>query len=276
MRFEVRGGGIAAILFAMTLLSGAVFVLGLLAGYDVGRQTQIDSAQLATSYPLESPPSSAAPSNGPSSGTKNAVVQTSTSTGAPMVGEGRKSQTAGLNASDSTSAGESVKPQSKPVQTSENSPRPRLASASAAGPSASAADSATDDDDLSDAESENRGAADTPSGPTSGPEQNDSAVATTAPSTRHKAYNIQIEAAMDISGADRMMARLQKLGYPSHLVPTAISGQRWYKVEIGPYATPEVASRAETELRQKYNATYGGVAQGSSSGGTGAGDNSEE
>ena len=81
---------------------------------------------------------------------------------------------------------------------------------------------------------------------------------------------------MDISGADKMMARLQKLGYPSHLVPTAISGQRWYKVEIGPYATPEVASRAETELRQKYNATYGGVAQGSSSGGTGAGDNSEE
>jgi cell division septation protein DedD len=88
--------------------------------------------------------------------------------------------------------------------------------------------------------------------------------ASAAPPPRHKPYNIQIEAAMDISGADEMIARLQKLGYPSHLVPTEIAGQRWYKVEVGPYATAEEATDAEAELRQRYDSTYGGVARGGS------------
>jgi cell division protein FtsN len=69
---------------------------------------------------------------------------------------------------------------------------------------------------------------------------------------------------MDINGADKMIARLQKLGYSSHLVPTEIAGQRWYKIEVGPYATAEEASNAEAELRQKYDATYGGVARDNS------------
>jgi hypothetical protein len=55
MRFEIKGGGIAAIFLAVTVLSGAVFILGLLAGYDVGRQSQLDTAQLTTSYPLQTP-----------------------------------------------------------------------------------------------------------------------------------------------------------------------------------------------------------------------------
>jgi len=36
--------------------AGGVFVLGLLAGYDVGRETEISSAQVATTYPLEPSP----------------------------------------------------------------------------------------------------------------------------------------------------------------------------------------------------------------------------
>jgi hypothetical protein len=45
------------------------------------------------------------------------------------------------------------------------------------------------------------------------------------------------------------------------LVPTEIAGQRWYKVEVGPYATAGEASAAEAILRQRYDSTYGGVAQ---------------
>ncbi len=81
---------------------------------------------------------------------------------------------------------------------------------------------------------------------------------------------------MDISGADQMIVRLQKLGYPSHLVPTEIAGQRWFKVEVGPYATAEEASSAEIQLRRKYNSTYGGVERGNAAGETNVGDNTEE
>jgi cell division protein FtsN len=92
----------------------------------------------------------------------------------------------------------------------------------------------------------------------------------------HKPFNIQIQAAMDINGADQMMARLQRLGYQSHLVPTEIGGQRWYKVEVGPYATQEEASGAEAQLREKYDATYGGVARRTSARQQTAGGDSDE
>jgi len=62
MRFEIRSGGIAAIVFAIAALSGTVFMLGLLAGYDVGRESQSSQAQVATDYPVETPPESAAAS----------------------------------------------------------------------------------------------------------------------------------------------------------------------------------------------------------------------
>jgi len=71
MRFEIKSGGIVAILFGVAALSGAVFMLGLLAGYDVGRESQSSAAQVATAYPIAAPPASeastAAPSVAPSS-----------------------------------------------------------------------------------------------------------------------------------------------------------------------------------------------------------------
>ena len=44
MRFEIKTGGVTAILFGVAALSGAVFMLGLLAGYDVGRESQSSAA----------------------------------------------------------------------------------------------------------------------------------------------------------------------------------------------------------------------------------------
>src|SRR6185437_2896254 len=56
MRFEIRSGGIAAIAIGLALLSGAVFFLGMFAGYDIGRESQVTAAQVATVYAVESPP----------------------------------------------------------------------------------------------------------------------------------------------------------------------------------------------------------------------------
>jgi cell division protein FtsN len=264
MRFEVKGGGITAIVLAMALLSSAVFVMGLLAGYDVGRQAQLDMAQLATSYPLQAAPSSGAASNSSPAAPANPAAPT---TASPATAP---------SPADRSLATESVSPQRKPSQSSATPARKRIASSSI--PSATEPSStATDEDIGAAAESETSDAGDESSEAPSKPDlQSGRALASTAPSVRHKPYNIQIEAAMDISGADQMMARLRKLGYPSHLVPTEIAGQRWYKVEVGPYATAEEASSTEAQLRQKYDSTYGGAGSDNSAGETSAGDNSEE
>ncbi|MBV8773352.1 MAG: SPOR domain-containing protein [Deltaproteobacteria bacterium] len=257
MRFEVKGGGIAAILFAMTLLSGAVFVLGLLAGYDVGRQAQIDTAQLATSFSLQSPPASPTSSNPSQAETGNSTRQAASNSvspeprtsASPVVASADNGATPGSNSSTPTLP-----------KSNENPSRRNFVAASVpptAQPGRTHLPTAQDA-----ASSETPEAGDEPSeapGDT-GPE-NGRRVASSVQPPRHRPYNIQIEAAMDISGADQMMGRLQKLGYTSHLVPTEIDGQRWYKVEVGPYATAEEASAAEAQLRERYDATYGGVAR---------------
>jgi cell division protein FtsN len=263
MRFEVKGGGVAAILFAMTLLSGAVFVLGLLAGYDVGRQAQIDTAQLATSYSLQSPPASPAPSNQPPAQTVNSAVESASNAGLPVSSHSAspaagKSAAPGVTSADNTLPVGSNNLKRTPLQPSEAAERKRLAAAAPTAPALQP--SATSLPTASDAESTR-----SPEVVDQPPEaQGDVSpetgrrVASSAQPLHHRPYNIQIEAAMDISGADQMMARLQKLGYTSHLVPTEIDGQRWYKVEVGPYATADQASAAEAQLRQRYDATYGG------------------
>src|SRR5437899_6398872 len=60
MRFEVKTGGMIAIFLGVAVLSGAVFMLGILAGWDMGRQNQSDTQQLATEYPLQAPSAVAA------------------------------------------------------------------------------------------------------------------------------------------------------------------------------------------------------------------------
>ena len=87
---------------------------------------------------------------------------------------------------------------------------------------------------------------------------------------RHRPYNIQIRAAMDLNGGNAMMKRLGELGYQSHLVPTQIAGQTWYRVEVGPYSSQEEAAAAEAELRRKYNSAYGGPRPAAQAGGQAA------
>ena len=60
MRFEMRAGGLFAILLGLGFLSGAVFLLGLVAGYEMGRQQESSNQQYATVYPVPAPPAAAA------------------------------------------------------------------------------------------------------------------------------------------------------------------------------------------------------------------------
>jgi septal ring-binding cell division protein DamX len=268
MRFEIKGGGIAAIFLAVTVLSCAVFVLGLLAGYDVGRQSQLDAAQLATSYPLQTPPMAA--SNGPEAAAASAPApkpsleaDASSSAEPPM----RESQ---ARSAEAGTAATVASPKVRISRTAAIPPRQRIASATIppAAPPRSAALPPPAEDDTANAEPESYNAGD---------DVNQGAPLTAGNQfRRHKPYNIQIQAAMDINGADQMIARLRKLGYPSHLVPTEISGQRWYKVEVGPYATAEEASAAETALRRGYDAAYGGVARRNPAGEEATAGDSEE
>jgi DedD protein len=99
---------------------------------------------------------------------------------------------------------------------------------------------------------------------TEAPAPRAAAIASARPQPHHKPFNIQIEAAMDRSGASEMVRRLHGLGYQPHLVPAQLNGQTWYKVVIGPYPTQEAAAAAQTEMRAKYNRLYGGAASAAS------------
>jgi cell division protein FtsN len=277
MRFEVKGGGMTAILLGIVMLSGAVFVLGLLAGYDVGRQAQIDAAQFATSYPLQVPsPSGAASPEGSTAEPGNPPLQSATSTSAsPRTGPNEPAT--GAATANQSLAGNSG-PGRRASQTVPSPARARLASASTPSTQPAFKGSRPVDEDSASADS---GDSDTGDSSAASDEAPGNATSPLSPGVaaqpvHRKPYNIQIQAAMDITGADNMMARLQKLGYASHLVPTEIAGQRWYKIEVGPYATAEEASSAEAELRQKYDQTYGGVTRGKAPAETDTNGDSEE
>lgn len=233
MRFDIGKAGIAAIALGTILLSTCVFIFGVVVGWDVGSQSQLSAAQMATAYPLqaqpaqaESPPSAAATSSaGPAmnnTAPRTAPSESVNANPAPAVPVAR------ATSSETASAMESE------GDTASGSPP----SATAASPAAGAAD-----------------------GNASPPAQTAAVEQPRFPRSHRKPFNIQIEAAMDLSGANQMIKRLQQLGYPSHLVPTTINAQQWYKVEVGPYTTQEEAAAAEAQLRVKYNAAYGGASR---------------
>jgi septal ring-binding cell division protein DamX len=251
MRFEIKGGGVFAILLSLGILSGAVFFFGLLAGYDVGRQSLSATAEVATTYSIPSAPLAAASPAPAISATPAAVAanahrpaaDTEDSEAPPPPRSG-----AGNAAVADDDTGEAAAPPSSPA--SSNTPS-RTASVD-----------------------ENAAPSDTNAADTSAPDEE----APPPPPKRHS-FNIQIQAVMDLAGANQMIRRLGRIGYPAHMVTTPIDGQTWYKVEVGPYPSQEEAATAQATMRQKYNDTYGGghtAAASSASGGAGPPANSDE
>lgn len=227
MRFEIRSGGVAAILVGLALLSGAVFVLGLLAGYDVGRESQVTTEQVATAYPVQAPPA-AAQTNGAMASAATPAAETAPAKGALAAPSSADDSDGSGNGIDESNIGGSAPHGSEAV--AQTSPTATASPSAGSEPSGNAADSSAGAG-VAAAEHPHPG--------------------------HHKPYNIQIKAAMDLNGGNAMTRRLDGLGYQAHLVPTQIAGATWYRVEIGPYASQQEAAAAETELRQKYNSSYG-------------------
>lgn len=229
MRFEIGKGGVATIALGVILLSTCVFVFGVAVGWDIGSQSERTASQMATAYPLTQPPSKAVPSPAAAP-----VAQPPANNSAPPappseLASERPRSTSPVGPSDGE-AGRGAAPTT-----------PRVTSASPTAPSELPAGGANGEE-------------------VAPPPQTATAERRTTPGGHRKPFNIQIEAAMDLNGANQMMRRLEELGYSSHLAPTNISGQTWYKVEVGPYTTQEEAAAAEAQLREKYNAAYGGGA----------------
>jgi cell division septation protein DedD len=251
MRFEIGTGGIVAIMLGVVVLSGVVFYEGIQAGYDIEHEEHQETPQTATTYPLQAIP---AAENSPAMAPA-AAVSTSTPAASSLAAHASPPPLANRIAVTANHAGaasgagaatpshQRIVSERMPPSVPLKAPPPGREETASVPPEAAApSESAATAEAIPPAPS---------MASTEGP---------AAPRMAHKPYNIQIQVAMDLSGANQMMKRLLQLGYQPHLVPTNISGQTWYKVEVGPYATQDEAAAAESQLRQKYNSTYGGGA----------------
>jgi cell division septation protein DedD len=218
MRFEIKGGGAFLILAGLVGLSGAVFALGLVAGYEMSRQTQPDLNQISSTYPIPNPPEKPAP-----------ISEMSPATAAsPSIGEAPVSAPIKPRAPAIAEMAHPARPSPATVARLKPPPEPEVARPAPA-------EEESDDD------------SETASAPVPPPRA-------LPPGARP--YNIQIEAVMDKSGADEMVSRLKALGYNAQEMKVALNGQTWYRVRVGPYASAEDATAAQNQLRDKYKQAY--------------------
>jgi septal ring-binding cell division protein DamX len=220
MRFEIRTGGTILILAGLMGLSGAVFALGLVAGYEMARQNTPDISQVASVFPVPSRPAmqpSAAASPAPVAAPSPAVAPVAASTAGNLA---------------------------KPVLSSKAAAPASTPKAVAARttPAARPAPAEADEEDTGVSETDKPA----PRSAAPAPESE----------SRKKGYNIQIEAVMDHSGAEDMIRKLKALGYTPYEVATEVNGETWYRVRVGPYATPEAARAAQDKLKEQYKAAY--------------------
>ena len=224
MRFEIGPGGGFVILVGLLGLSAAVFFLGMISGREMAQSEQGQS-QLASVYPM--------PAGAPAASPPQVAAPAPVAVAAP-----KPPATAAV-------ASETMPPAAppKPPLAHKAPPRPTLASVPPKRPSAPAAGASGTDSAGSSDESDTGADEGTASAP--------------PPSTgTHRGYNIVIDAAMDRAAANQMASRLLGLGYTSHIVPSQINGQTWYRVQVGPYPTPDDARSAQAQLRAAYTARY--------------------
>jgi cell division septation protein DedD len=234
MRFEIKSGGAFLILVGLIGLSGAVFALGLVAGYEMGRQNQPDLSTISSTYPL--PASPEVDSTPASAAQATPAVASLPSVSAP--------RNPALPASGANPASRIPLPAAartplpvaaRPSPAAIARVRPPVVSPPPISPPAAESSAPADEDE----------AIITPPAPNP---------AMLAPP--HKPFNIQIEAVMDKSGADEMIARLRSLGYNAQGVTQILGGETWYRVRIGPYNTEAEAKAAQDRLREQYKQAY--------------------
>ncbi len=258
MRFEIRAGGAFLIIVGLVGLSGVVFALGLVAGYEMARQTAPEPIQAAGVYPLPSQPEASPSSPAAQASPAQVMNASAVSPGASPAVE--KSAAMSLGPASVPSA--APKPSAAAVARASASPAVVAAPKTLPKP----AEKASPAPARVTAKAES-------SAPPPRPRVSQAAVSPSAVTARpspkvrraaehpveHKPYNIQIDAVMDRANAAQMADRLQKLGYHAFLVPTVIGGQTWWRVRVGPYDSEEEATEAEEHLREEYRATYAGT-----------------
>lgn len=238
MRFEIKAGGAIAILIGLGCLSGGVFVLGLVAGYEVGRQQETTQQQLASVYSLPSAPEAeSSPAAAPEAAAGSSAAP-GLAAASPLASPGAGASEAMKEASAPQpllAPPPSVPPPAPAVPVVENR---NVETPPSAPPVTNAASS---------------GSGTAPEASTPPAEEPAHRVASTSASIpRRKGYNIQIQAVMDKNGADEMVGKLQRMGYQAYTMHTEIGGQTWYRVRVGPYATEAEARAAEERLHEEY------------------------
>ncbi|HUA34944.1 MAG TPA: SPOR domain-containing protein [Candidatus Binataceae bacterium] len=233
MRFEIKAGGAFLIVAGVLGLSCAVFGLGLVAGYEMAKQNQPDINQISTAYPLPNSPASAS-----SAASASIAAVPSNPAPAPSVAE----------------AAPPPAPVTIPSAAWHGKPRVRATPIGGEATVATAARPrtmlkpravATQDED----EDEDSASVSEPAPAVAPPP-------VAAPPANKKGFNIQVEAVMDKSGADAMVARLKSLGYNAQSYQTTLGGQTWYRVRVGPYYSEEEAKAAQDKLRDQYRQAY--------------------
>jgi len=249
MRFEIGPGGGFVILVGLLGLSAAVFFLGMISGREMAESEQ-SQTQLASVYPMPAGvPSSAAPQAAPA-GPAQASAPAPAPAAPPPAAPKLSQQTAAQPTNPAPPPREMASVQHKPAA------RPALASVPRPRPAPSAEDESSADTSESDAADSG--------------EETTTASRPPPSAGGHRGYNIVIDAAMDRQAAYRMSSRLLALGYTSHIVPTQINGQTWYRVQVGPYPTSEDARAAQAQLRAAYTSRYVNRAGATSAGASSA------
>ncbi|SRR5579875_500520 len=238
MRFEIRAGGALLFLVGLVALSGTVFALGLIAGYEMARQNQVDSSQLATNFPLPSPQAAATT---PRSAASPALAAGATTVAPPAV--------ASVSARSAAAARAAAQPPPPAEETPEEASVPPSSPPEEEEASTDADQQRAPSNPVPAVGARTPGVASTPPAKVAATEP--------APLARRHPYNIQIDAVMDNAGAQQMAARLRRLGYTPTIVPSMVAGQTWYRVRVGPFATAEEARAAQDRLRAQYDAAYG-------------------
>jgi cell division septation protein DedD len=241
MRFEIRTGGTLLILAGLAVLSGSVFALGLVAGYEMSRQNQVDQNQLASVYQAPSPiamptveapppPLAAIPASSPIAPANPATHKPKHISEDALAPPPDESEPPPPPGEENPNENAAENPAGNPAENPAENP------AAAASPAAEAS----------------TGGVAIASAPAP-----DNAAAAAAAQAKRRAFNIQIDAVMDHSGAEEMADRLRRLGYQPTIVQTNIAGQTWYRLRVGPYATADDARAAQNKLRQQYKTAFG-------------------
>jgi len=233
MRFEIRTGGTLLILAGLAVLSASVFALGLVAGYEMSRQNQVDQSQLASVYIAPSP--IALPTEAPRPVAANPASS-------PIAEASENPETSKPKHVTEEALAPPPEEEPPPPPPGEENPGENPAENPASNPAAVASPAI---------EASTGGVAIT------NPPAPDSATAAAAAQAKKRAFNIQIDAVMDYSGAQQMADRLRRLGYQPTIVQTDIAGQTWYRLRVGPYATADDARAAQNRLRQQYKTAFG-------------------